>query len=65
VLKPKSGEERDCPKKVKTQGYLTKLGFWFRIKARVKTLPQAYRRYSEDKIFACNAELGQKDNFSR
>jgi len=23
-------------------GYLAKLGFWFKIKARVKILPQAY-----------------------
>jgi len=48
-----------------TLGYLAKLGFSFKIKARVKILPQAYKYYSEDKIYARNAELGRKDNFSR
>ncbi len=27
---------------VNNKGYLAKLGFWFKIKARVKILPQAY-----------------------
>ena len=48
-----------------SEGYLAKLGFWFKIKARVKILPQAYSYYSEDKIFTRIAEFGRKDNFSR
>ena len=47
------------------KGYLEKLGFWFKIKARREILPQAYSLCVEDKIFIHNAEFGEKDNCSR
>jgi hypothetical protein len=45
-------------------GCLEKLGFWFKVKARMEILPPAYQRYCGDKMFMRNAEFGQKDNFS-
>jgi len=46
-------------------GYLEKLGFLFKIKARMEILSSTYQLYACGKISIRNTEFGQKDNFSR
>jgi len=43
---------------------ISKIGYWFKVKAAVKFKPQEYREYFEDLKFAPNVEIGPKDIFS-
>jgi hypothetical protein len=42
---------------------ISKIGFWFKIKAEPRVNPQAYPGYVEDLERAPNAEIGPKDFF--
>jgi hypothetical protein len=42
---------------------ISKIGFWFKVKADVRIKPEEYIRYFEDLIRAPNAEIGPKGIF--
>ena len=42
---------------------ISKIGFWFKVKAAAMIKPEEYIRYFEDLIRAPNAEIGPKDIF--
>ena len=42
---------------------ISKIGFWFKVKADARFKPEEYIKYFEDLNRASNAEIGQKDIF--